>query len=112
MLEERVARRGVAPAERDAARGELAGERVEALELLLIERLILGEGHHHAGEADVLARGQIADERRGLGVGHADAADAGVDADVDVERPRQRGGRLLELGADRRVDHRHDVAWR
>ena len=74
----------------------VARERLEAPQLLAVELEVLGERHHHALDPHALAAGEVADERVGLAVRHADAADAGVDADVDRERScRRRGGRAL-----------------
>jgi len=83
---------------------------VEAAELLPVEVGVFGEGHHGSLDLDRLAAAEIANERSGQIVGHADAADAGVDADVEWNGFLGFGGDLIERWAQRRVDHGHDGA--
>jgi hypothetical protein len=76
----------MASAEGHAACRQFRGERREARQLFLIEGLVLSEGHHDAGDADVRPAREVADERRCVGVGHPDTADAGIDTDVQADR--------------------------
>src|SRR3712207_1478740 len=86
------------------------GERVEAPQLLAIELLILGERHHRAVDDDGAARREIAHERRRLAKRHADPSEAGVDADMHLDRTADLVRSALQRLADWRVHHRHDVA--
>src|SRR5207248_524544 len=101
MLKEAEAGGGVLFAEGDGFFFECGAGFVEAPELLFVEVGIFGEGHHGALDADGFAGGEIAHERGGLVIRHADTADAGVDADVE------RDG-LVACGGD--VDDAHAVA--
>ena len=83
---------------------------MEAAELLLVEVGVFGEGHHSALNADGLAGSQITDERSCLVVGHADSADAGVNADMEGDAFLRFGRDLVEGRTKRRVDHGHDAA--
>jgi hypothetical protein len=47
-----------------------------------------------------------------VGVRNADAAEPGIHADVHRDCPLPFRGLPFERGADRRIDHRHDVARR
>ena len=97
-------------AERDGFRLHLGGQDLEALRLFAIKRRIFREGHHRARDGDALARGEIANQRVRLSERHADAADAGIDADVNRNRTAKPRRFAIERVADGRVDHRHDVS--
>ena len=56
------------------------------------------------------ATGQIADQYRSVADRHADAAHAGIQADVNRDRLTQLRSNPVEHIADRRVYHRRDVA--
>src|SRR5438874_9605228 len=90
MLKEAEAGGGVLFAEGDGFFFECGAGFVEAPELLFVEVGIFGEGHHGALDADGFAGGEIAHERGGLVIRHADTADAGVDADVERDRKSTR----------------------
>src|SRR6266568_483224 len=57
-----------------------------------------------------LAGGEVADERCGLVVRDANAADAGIDADVQRDGLLRFRRNVVERWAERRVDHRYDAA--
>ena len=56
MLEQREARRGVAPPDVDSPVLQLGRERDESPELLAVERFVFGERHHRAGDLHRFAR--------------------------------------------------------
>src|SRR5215472_15145148 len=76
----------------------------------MVEVGIFGEGHHGALDAYGFPRGEIADERSRLKIGHADAADAGVDANMERDGLLRFGGDLVQGGANGRVNHGKNVA--
>ena len=110
MLEEAEAGCGVLLSEGDAFFLERSTGVLEAVELLFVKLGVLSEGHHRSPDLDRLAAGEIADERGGQVVRHTDAADAGVNAEVDWDGHLRFAGDLVQRGAQRRVDHGHDAA--
>ena len=80
-------------AQSDAVFFESRASLVEAAKLFGVEGRVFGEGHHGTLDADGLAGGEIANEGWGFAVRDADAADAGVNADVERNR-------LLRLRGD------------
>ena len=110
MLEKTETGSGVLFAEGDAFLFERGADFVEAAKLLSVEVGVLGERHHRALDLGGLAASEIANQELGVLIGHADAADAGVNADVQRYRFLQFGGDLVQRGAQRRVDHGHDAA--
>ncbi len=91
---------------------EPAREGEEALLLLLVERFVLGEGHHDPFDPDRLPGCEIAHEGRRLAVRDANPSDPRVDADVDTERLLARGREAVENVSNRSVDHRGDIGGR
>jgi len=83
MLEEAEAGGSMFFAESDAFFFERGASLVKAAELLFVEVWIFGERHHRALDADGLASSEIAHQRSGLMIRHADAADARVDTNVN-----------------------------
>src|SRR5260370_26233391 len=74
---------------------------VEPAGLLLVEVWVLRKGHHGSLDLHGLAGGEVADELCGLVVRDANAADAGMDADLQQDR-RLRFRRIVaEPRADR-----------
>src|SRR5207249_10101438 len=99
MLEKTEAGSSVLSSKSDAFFFESSASFVEAAKLLFAEIGIFGKSHHRSMNADRLAAGKIANERRAVSIGHADAADAGVDADVEADGLVRRGGSRGQRGA-------------
>src|SRR5437879_12243758 len=110
MLEKAKAGSGVLFSEGNAFVFERGASFVEAAKLLFVKIGILGEGHHRSLDLDGLAAGEIANERCDVLIGHADTANAGVNTDVEWDGLLRFGGNLIQCGAQRRVNHRHDAA--
>jgi len=110
MLEKTEAGSSVLSSKSDAFFFERSASFVEAAKLLFVEIGIFGKSHHRSMNADRLAAGKIANERRGVSIGHADAADAGVDADVEGDGLLRFGGTLVQRGAQKGIDHGRDAA--
>src|SRR5690348_10587129 len=111
MLEKTEAGSGVLFPEGDAFLFKRSAGFVEATKLLFVEVGILGERHHRALDLNGLAAGEIANEGRGVSIGHANPADAGVNANVERDGLLRFGGDLVQRGAQRRVNHGHDATY-
>src|SRR5438552_15952835 len=110
MLEKTEAGSSVLSSKSDAFFFKKSASFVEAAKLLFVETGVFGRSHHRSLNADGLAAGKIANERRGVTIGHADAADAGVDADVEGDGLLRFGGTLVQRGAQKGIDHGRDAA--
>src|SRR5207248_7022385 len=109
MLEKTEAGSSVLSSKSDAFFFERSASFVEAAKLLFVEIGVFGKSHHRSLNADRLAAGKIANERRGVTIGHADAADAGVDADVEGDGLLRFGGTVVQRGAQKGIDHGSEV---
>src|SRR5260370_19228843 len=83
---------------------------VEPAELLLVEVWVLRKGHHGSLDLHGLAGGEVADERCGLVVRDANAADAGIDADVQRDALLRFRRHVVERPAELLLDTAHDLA--
>ena len=110
VLEEAEAGGGVLFSKGDAFIFERRARFIEAAELLFVEVGIFGERHHGSLDADGFASGEIAHERSGLMIRHADAADAGVNTDMEGNGPLRFGGNFVESRTEGGVNHGKDVA--
>src|SRR5256885_5710096 len=110
MLEKTEAGSSVLSSKSDAFFFERSASFVEAVKLLFVEIEILGKSHHRSLDLDGLAAAEIANERCSVLIGHADAADAGVNADVQWDGLLHFGGDLIQRGAQKGIDHGRDAA--
>ena len=78
--------------------------------LLFVEIGVFGKSHHRSLDLDGLAGGEIANQWHGVSIRHANAANAGVNADVERDGLLRFGGDLVQCEAQRRVDHGHDAS--
>src|SRR5437667_8444429 len=104
MLEKTEAGSSVLSSKSDAFFFERSASFVEAAKLLFVEIGIFGKSHHRSMNADRLAAGKIANERCGVTIGHADAADAGIDADVEGDGLLRFGGTLVQRAPEKRME--------
>src|SRR5256885_3158505 len=110
MLEKTEAGSSVLSSKSDAFFFERSASFVEAVKLLFVEIEILGKSHHRSLDLDGLAAAEIANERCSVLIGHADAADAGVNADVQWDGLLHFGGDLIQRGAKKGIAHGRDAA--